>query len=101
MKKTIAYIAMAAVIATLFCACGDGRIDNTPVTSPLLSPDVNTEVTPNTNTNPNVSPDVSAQVSPYVSMNPDDGIVEDSNGIIGDENNRDDHLNTPAVTPIP
>ncbi len=99
MKKIIAYIAMAAVIATLLCACGNGRIDNNPVTSPLFSPEVNTEVTPNVSSN--VSPEASAQVSPYVSMNPDDGIVEDHNGIIGDENNRNDNLNSPAVTAIP
>lgn len=97
MKKLIAYIVMAAVIATLFCACGDGRIDDNPVTSPLLSPDVSAQVSPDTR------PEGSPQVSPMITADPDNGTVEDNDGFIGNEDNSGDDniLNTPAVTANP
>ena len=97
MKKIIAYIAMAAMIAALLCACGDGRITDRPVTSPLVSPEVNTEVTPGI-----VSPNVNGDVGPNVTGNPDDGVVGDIEDMFEGENNgRNDMLNSPAVTAKP
>ena len=97
MKKIIAYIAMAAIIATLFSACGDGRITDNTVTSPRVTPEVNTEVTPSV-----VSPNVSGQVSPHVTNDPNDGVVGDIEDMFEGENNgRNDMLNSPAVTAKP
>lgn len=101
MKKIIAYIAMAAMMAVLLCACGDGRITDRPVTSPLVSPEVNTEVTPGV-VSPNVSPNVNGEVSPHVTNNPNDGVVGDIEDMFEGENNgRNDMLNSPAVTAKP
>lgn len=97
MKKIIAYIAMAAIIATLFSACGDGRITDNTVTSPRVTPEVNTEVTPSV-----VSPNVSGQVSPHVTNDPNDGVVGDIEDMFEGENNGgNDMLNSPAVTAKP
>ena len=97
MKKIIAYIAMAAIIATLFSACGDGRITDNTVTSPRVTPGVNTEVTPSV-----VSPNVSGQVSPHVTNDPNDGVVGDIEDMFEGENNGgNDMLNSPAVTAKP
>ena len=97
MKKIIAYIAMAAMIAVLLCACGDGRITDSPVTSPRVTPEVNTEVTPSV-----VSPNANGEVGPNVSGNPDDGVVGDIEDMFEGENNgRNDMLNSPAVTAKP
>ena len=101
MKKIIAYIAMAAMIAALLCACGDGRIVDNPVTSPRVTPEVNTEVTPSV-ASPNVSPNVNGEVSPHVTNNPNDGVVGDIEDMFEGENNgRNDMLNSPAVTAKP
>ena len=97
MKKIIAYIAMAAIIAALLTACGDGRITDNTVTSPRVTPEVNTEVTPSV-----VSPNVSGQVSPNVTNDPSDGVVGDIEDMFEGENNgRNDMLNSPAVTAKP
>ena len=97
MKKIIAYIAMAAIIAALLTACGDGRITDNTVTSPRVTPEVNTEVTPSV-----VSPNVSGQVSPHVTNDPNDGVVGDIEDMFEGENNgRNDMLNSPAVTSKP
>ena len=101
MKKLIAYIAMAAIIATLFCACGDGRIVDRPFTSPLISPEVNTEVTPSL-VSPNVSSNVGPTVSPYISPDADNGMIEDNNGTAGDNyQDRDHAVTSPSVTAKP
>ena len=101
MKKIIAYIAMAAIVAALFSACGDGRITDSPVTSPLVSPEVNTEVTPSV-VSPNVSPNANGEVGPNVSGNPDDGVVGDIEDMFeGEYNGGNDMLNSPAVTAKP
>lgn len=97
MKKIIAYIAMAAIIAALLTACGDGRITDNTVTSPRVTPEVNTEVTPGV-----VSPNVSGQVSPNVTNNPSDGIVGDIEDMFeGEYNGGNDMLNSPAATAKP
>lgn len=89
MKKIIAYIAMAAIIAALLTACGDGRITDNTVTSPGVTPGGNTEVMPGV-------------VSPNVTGTPDDGVVGDIEDMFEDENNgRNDMLNSPAVTAKP
>ena len=89
MKKIIAYIAMAAIIAALLTACGDGRITDNTVTSPGVTPGGNTEVMPGV-------------VSPNVTGTPDDGVVGDIEDMFEGENNgRNDMLNSPAVTAKP
>ena len=89
MKKIIAYIAMAAIIAALLTACGDGRITDNTVTSPGVTPGGNTEVMPGV-------------VSPNVTGTPDDGVVGDFEDLFEDENDgRNDMLNSPAVTAKP
>ncbi|MCI7741388.1 MAG: hypothetical protein MSO56_03650 [Clostridiales bacterium] len=89
MKKIIAYIAMAAIIAALLTACGDGRITDNTVTSPGVTPGGNTEVMPGV-------------VSPNVTGTPDDGVVGDIEDMFEDENDgRNDMLNSPAVTAKP
>ena len=89
MKKIIAYIAMAAIIAALLTACGDGRITDNSVTSPGVTPGGNTEVMPGV-------------VSPNVTGTPDDGVVGDIEDMFEDENDgRNDMLNSPAVTAKP
>ena len=101
MKKIIAYIAMAAIIAALLCACGDGRIVDNPVTSPRVTPEVNTQVTPGV-VSPNVSTNVNGDVGPNVTGNPDDGVVGDIEDMFEGENNgRNDMLNSPAATAKP
>ena len=87
--KIIAYIAMAAIIAALLTACGDGRITDNTVTSPGVTPGGNTEVMPGV-------------VSPNVTGTPDDGVVGDIEDMFEDENDgRNDMLNSPAVTAKP
>ena len=89
MKKIIAYIAMAAIIAALLTACGDGRITDNTVTSPRVTPEVNTEVTPGV-------------VSPNVTNDPSDGVVGDIEEMFEGENKgRNDMTNSPAVTAKP
>lgn len=89
MKKIIAYIAMAAIIAALLTACGDGRITDNTVTSPGVTPGGNTEVMPGV-------------VSPNVTGTPDDGVVGDIEDMFEDGNDgRNDMLNSPAVTAKP
>ena len=89
MKKIIAYIAMAAIIAALLTACGEGRITDNTVTSPGVTPGGNTEVMPGV-------------VSPNVTGTPDDGVVGDIEDMFEDENDgRNDMLNSPAVTAKP
>lgn len=89
MKKIIAYIATAAIIAALLTACGDGRITDNTVTSPGVTPGGNTEVMPGV-------------VSPNVTGTPDDGVVGDIEDMFEDENDgRNDMLNSPAVTAKP
>ena len=89
MKKIIAYIAIAAIIAALLTACGDGRITDNTVTSPGVTPGGNTEVMPGV-------------VSPNVTGTPDDGVVGDIEDMFEDENDgRNDMLNSPAVTAKP
>ena len=89
MKKIIAYIAMAAIIAALLTACGDGRITDNTVTSPGVTPGGNTEVMP-------------GAVSPNVTGTPDDGVVGDIEDMFENENDgRNDMLNSPAVTAKP
>ena len=89
MKKIIAYIAMAAIIAALLTACGDGRITDNTVTSPRVTPEVNTEVTPSV-------------VSPNVTNDPNDGVVGDIEDMFEGENNGgNDMMNSPAVTAKP
>ena len=89
MKKIIAYIAMAAIIAALLTACGDGRITDNTVTSPGVTPGGNTEVMPGV-------------VSPNVTGTPDDGVVGEIEDMFEDENDgRNDMLNSPAVTAKP
>ena len=89
MKKIIAYIAMAAIIAALLTACGDGRITDNTVTSPGVTPGGNTEVMPGV-------------VSPNVTGTPDEGVVGDIEDMFEDENDgRNDMLNSPAVTAKP
>ena len=89
MKKIIEYIAMAAIIAALLTACGDGRITDNTVTSPGVTPGGNTEVMPGV-------------VSPNVTGTPDDGVVGDIEDMFEDENDgRNDMLNSPAVTAKP
>lgn len=89
MKKIIAYIAMAAIIAALLTACGDGRITDNTLTSPGVTPGGNTEVMPGV-------------VSPNVTGTPDDGVVGDIEDMFEDENDgRNDMLNSPAVTAKP
>lgn len=97
MKKIIAYIAMAAIIAALLTACGDGRITDNTVTSPRVTPEVNTDVTPGV-----VSPNVSGQVSPNVTNDPNNGVVGDIEDMFEGENKgRNDMTNSPAVTAKP
>lgn len=97
MKKIIAYIAMAAIIAALLTACGDGRITDNTVTSPRVTPEANTEVTPSV-----VSPNVSDQVSPNVTNDPSDGVVGDIEDMFeGEKNGRNDMTNSPAVSAKP
>ena len=89
MKKIIAYIAMAAIIAALLTACGDRRITDNTVTSPGVTPGGNTEVMPGV-------------VSPNVTGTPDDGVVGDIEDMFENENDgRNDMLNSPAVTAKP
>ena len=89
MKKIIAYIAMAAIIAALLTACGDGRITDNTVTSPGVTPGGNTEVMPGV-------------VSPNVTGTPDEGVVGDIEDMFEDGNDgRNDMLNSPAVTAKP
>ena len=89
MKKIIAYIAMAAIIAALLTACGDGRITDNTVTSPGVTPGGNTEVMPGV-------------VSPNVTGTPDDGVVGDIEDMFeGAYNGGNDMLNSPAVTAMP
>ena len=101
MKKIIAYIAMATIIAALLCACGDGRIVDNPVTSPRVTPEVNTEVTPGV-VSPNVSPNANGEIGPDVTGNPDGGVVGDIEDMFeGEYNGGNDMLNSPAVTAKP
>lgn len=65
MKKTIACIILALILVTALCGCGSNRIDNgTTSNSQTVAPSAN----------------------PYTSPAIDDGIVDDRDGILEDDN---------------
>ena len=72
MKKLISMVLAVCIMASLCAACGMDRSGSDAVMeTPIISPDL--------------LPDVSPMVSPDM----DDGVVNDNDGVIGDEDDRD------------
>ena len=94
MKKFAAYLILALVLATALCACGnDSMIDDG-----VALPDNNITV-------PTASPVITQGLddNPLATPNMDDGIVNDRDGIIEEEDNAlaGDSANTPAASKAP
>ena len=84
MKKIFAYFLPVLVLSMLLCGCGRNKVkDEVVVTTPTPTPTVT--------------------VAPSASMMPEieNGIVEDSNGIIGDESIVDKENDKITVSPDP
>ena len=94
MKKFAAYLILALVLATSLCACGnDSMIDDG-----VSLPDNNITV-------PTASPAITQGLddNPLATPNMDDGIVNDRDGLIEEEDNAlsNGSANLPAATKEP
>ena len=74
MKKLIAYAMTAAMLCTLLCGCGSDQYGNggAYTGTPSVAPQQDTTSVPT--------------VSPMITPDVEDGIVNDRDGIIGDNN---------------
>ncbi len=80
MKRSILLVCVFALLCAVLCGCGDYRNDNLP----METPGATMELMPDT--------------SPMVSMDPEDGVVRDGDGVIED---RDTGKPASAVSPKP
>ena len=65
MKKLLACVISLVLLCSVLCGCGDDGVDDNII----------------------VSPQVTAGVSPSATAGIDDGIVDDKDGVIGDNDN--------------
>lgn len=84
MKRSVLYIlVLMLALATLLSGCGENK-ESKPAATPTVSPKITAE--------PTVSPEVTADpgLLPETEMpDPEDGIVTDKDGIIGEEGKND------------
>ena len=74
MKRSILFVCVFALLCAVLCGCGDYRSSDASVT-PMPTPVVTVAPVPET--------------SPMITLNPDDGIVKDTDGVIGNQSGAD------------
>lgn len=75
MKRSILFVCVFALLCAVLCGCGDYRGDDATTVTPMPTPVVTVEPVP--------------EASPMITLNPNDGAVKDTDGVIGNQSGAD------------